>query len=110
MISKGLLGVWSYYFSLSTAFQVPLFKYWHPYVSPGCTIQLTFWVFLLCFNILMLTLPLSVLGSMSTFFALGSLYVGQGGTISIWISFLDSLFFSGFWHSEILNVPRVLQE
>ena len=41
-ISPGLLGVWSYYSSISTLFQVSLFKWRDWYVSPGCMRQLTF--------------------------------------------------------------------
>ena len=53
--------------SLSTGFQVYLCKCWDPYVSPGCTIRLAFfWVFLPCFCILILSLPLLGLGSKST--------------------------------------------
>ena len=40
---------------------------WDPYVSPGCTIRLAFfWVFLLCFSMLILSLPLLGLRSKST--------------------------------------------
>ena len=53
--------------SLSTGFQVYLCKCWDPYVSPGCTIRLAFfWVFLPCFCMLILSLPLLGLGSKST--------------------------------------------
>ena len=83
--------------SLSTGFQVYLSKCWDPYVSPGCTARLAFfWVFLLCFSILILSLPLLGLGPSLPLLALGSVYVGQGSTIRLvgsWISFLDSLFF-----------------
>ena len=72
--------------------------------------NLLFWMFLLCFSMLILTLPLSVLGSMSTFFALGSVYVGYGSTIWTWNSFPYSLFFPGFWQSEILILMYVEQE
>ena len=53
--------------SLRAGFQVYLSKCWDPYVSPGCTIRLAFfWVLLLCFSILILSLPLLGLGSKST--------------------------------------------
>ena len=42
MTSPGSLGVWSYYSSISTLFQVSLFKWRDWYVSPGCIRQLTF--------------------------------------------------------------------
>ena len=59
--------------SLSTGFQVYLSKCWDPYVSPRCTMRLAFfWVFLSCFCMLILSLPL---------LDLGSVYVGQGSTI-----------------------------
>ena len=59
---------------------------------------------------LILSRSLSVLGSKSTFFALGSVYVGQDSTISIWISFLDSLFLPGVGQMELLCVAWVLQD
>ena len=53
--------------SLSNGFQVYLSKCWDPYVSPSCTIQLAiFWVFLPCFYMSILSLPLLGLGSKST--------------------------------------------
>ena len=63
-------------------------------------------VFLPYFSMLILLLPL---------LALGSVYIGQCSTIPFvgsWISFLGSLFFSGylFEQMESINVPGVLQE
>ena len=58
--------------SLSAGFQVYLSKCCDPYVSPGCTIRLAFfWVFLPCFSMLILSLPLLGLGSKSTFHSPG---------------------------------------
>ena len=60
-------GLWSHRSSVSTGFQVYLSKCWDPYVSSGCTIQLAFfWVFLPCFCMLILSLPLLELGSKCT--------------------------------------------
>ena len=51
-------------------------------MSPGCAIQLAFfWVFLPCFCMLILSLPLLGLGSKSTSLNLGSVYIGQSSTI-----------------------------
>ena len=55
------------------------------------------WVFLLCFSILSLSLPLSGLSSKPTFFGGGSLNQGQGSRIWTRISFSDSLLSLGFW-------------
>ena len=52
---------------LSTVFQIYLPKCWDPYVSPGCMIRLAFFrVFLPCFCMLILSLPLLVLDVKST--------------------------------------------
>ena len=71
--------------------------------------NLLFWVFLLCFSLLNLSLPFLGLGDKSTFFARRSVYISQSSTIWIWISFLDSLFFPGFGQIDLLNVAWVLQ-
>ena len=68
------------------------------------------WVFLLCFSILSLSLPLSGLGSKPTFFGGGSLNQGQGSRIWTRISFSDSLLSLGFGQIELLNVAWVLHE
>ena len=53
--------------ALSTGFQIYLSKCWDPYVSPGCLIQLAFfWVFLPCYCMSILSLPLLGLDSKST--------------------------------------------
>ena len=67
-------------------------------------------MFLPCFSMLIFSQSLSGLGSKSTFFALGSVYAGQDSAISIWISFLDSLFFLGVGQMELLYVAWFLQD
>ena len=59
--------------SLSAGLEVYLSKCRDPYVSPGCTISLAFFrVFLSCFKILILSLPVLGLGSKSNSLSLGS--------------------------------------
>ena len=120
-ISKGPLGLRIGY-SLSTGFQIYLFKCWDPYVTPGFMRWLDFfWVFLPCLS----TMVLSLLA-----LGLHSMYIGQGSRIQfvwIWISFLDSLFFSwlivwvdginkcdwcpggstGWWLNGLHQIPKV---
>ena len=70
-------------------------------------------VFLPCFTMLILSLPLLGLGSKSTSLSSVSVYQSQSNAIRFvgsWISYLDSLFFPFFFYWESKNASSVLQE
>ena len=86
-------------------------------MSPGCTIQLDFfWVFLPCFFMLMLSLPLLMLGSNSTFLSPGfCVSRPRQYDMICWkfdLIFRFFVFFlvDCFGQMESINVAGVLQE
>ena len=96
--------------SLSTGFQVYLSKRWNLYVGPSYAIRLAFcWVFLSCFCMLILSLPLFGLASNSTFLSPG-FFVGrprQYYTICQRLNLISGFFvfswliFLGIWNQQM---------
>ena len=102
MISKGLLGLWPIGSSLSTGFQVYLFKCWDPCMSPGRMIRLAFFlVFLISFCMLIFSLPVLGWGSQPISLSPGfCVCKPRQKEMICWsldlLSFLDCLVFPGW--------------